>query len=279
MQTSLPLWKRALREPLVQFAVPAALLFLLDASTTRAEGPSIRVTPAAVAALEGERETVLGRPLDEVERDALVEQFVTEEILLNEARLRGLDRRDGKLREHLVNKMRFLLEEDAPEPTAEELAQQYRDHPERYSLSPSLTLEHAFFEGTGPLEGEAVLHQLESGAAPESLGDPFYLGARIGYVTAPELAAVLGADFARSVDGLEAGVWVGPVRSARGRHFVRVVERHPQRLLPFESVEVQVREQWRGDWSEGRLAARIDELRPVYRVDYELSVPVASAAR
>lgn len=263
-----PLWRRVMREPLVQFAVPAALLFLLDASVVEAKENRIHVTREIVSILEREREAVMGRSLAPEERAELIEEFVEDEVLLREALARGLERGDGKVREHLINKMRFLLEEDAPEPDEQELASFYAEHHELYTLRPTLSLEHVFFEES-PADGEALLARLNGGESAQGLGDSFYLGSKIAHVTPEELAVVLGADFTRKVNEIDGEEWHGPIASSRGTHFLRLIDRQGPRLLTREDVEYRLANDWTKAWLERARHQRSEKLLEGYQVVVE----------
>lgn len=263
-----PFWRRALREPLVQFGIPALALFGLQAagSDVEAGAPLLRVEPEAIEVLVDERELVLGRPLSAEERSELVESFVDEEVLLREALARGLERADGKVREHLVNKMRFLLEEESPAPTPEQLVAFYEEHPELYTTSPTVSFEHVY-GATTETDAGAWREALEGGAAPDELGQAFFLGPRLTRITRQELAAILGADFASAVWQLPEGGWHGPLASARGTHLVHLLERHPSRLVARDEVAYRLAGDWERAWREEAWRRQAAALRADYRIE------------
>lgn len=64
-------------------------------------------------------------------------------MLLREAYSRRLDR-DAVVRPHLVQKMRFILGEDAAERTEAELRAYLAANRERYRTPPTVTLDRVF---------------------------------------------------------------------------------------------------------------------------------------
>jgi len=263
-------WKFLRREPIVHFAAAGALLFLLQGLVARTESKTIRITSETERALVAEREALLKRPLTEEERAALIRSFIEEEILLREAYAIGLDRADPAFRNRLVDKMRFILDEEPVQPTKAELEAYLRAHPERYRTPEAVTFDHVFFEnGSLPREDVRLAAQLEAGADFRRLGERFWLGPTLERYAEPELARWLGADFARCVFALSPGKWSGPIRSERGLHFVRVRAKHPPEIPAFEALAPTLREDWLA-WKRNEIQARkIEALGRRYRIEVE----------
>ena len=114
---------KILREPLVQFLLIGAALFGIFAAVgrTTAEIPNKIVVPAGmIENLKVSFERGSGRPPTAKELDAVIDDYVREEILCREAIARGLDRDDPIVRRELRKKMEFLTEDDAGATTATE---------------------------------------------------------------------------------------------------------------------------------------------------------------
>jgi hypothetical protein len=133
-------WNALRREPLAHFLALAALLFVGYRLLTPSEQETIVIDQASIAELGRQQEELLARPLTDDERRAVLESAIDDEVLLREAYSRGLDR-DEVVRRHLVQKMRFILGEDAPEPTEAELKAYLAANRERYRTPPTVTLE------------------------------------------------------------------------------------------------------------------------------------------
>ena len=80
-----------------------------------------------------------------------------------------------------------------------------------------------------------------------------------------ELAHLLGEGFATAVFAAPIGRWHGPVPSRQGVHLVRVIERAPERLPPFDEVEKQVRADWLTQETRGLRTAALT-LLPRYEI-------------
>jgi peptidyl-prolyl cis-trans isomerase C len=259
-------WK-IFREPLVAFVLVGGLIFLVNGIFAKPEDDRIQVTQETVAGLIETRGELIGRPLTETERQELIENFITNEILLREAVARGLHLQDSRVRDRLVKKMYFLIDEEPPEPTDADLHTLYEQRKEHYLLPPSVSFEHLFFN-EGRQAAAAILPSLRSGVKPpDNAGDIFWLGRKMAYYTADQLISVLGVQFVNEIRELPLGKWSGPIRSARGWHLVRLEARHPAEPLPAAELDRRIRADWVEQWKLDRRAVLVAQLRERYQVD------------
>ena len=107
------------------------------------EQEALVIDRASLEQLMNEQATLLGRPLTDEERQSLIERAVDDAVLLREAYKRGLDQ-DAVVERHLVQKMRFVLGEEVPEPSEAELKAYLAANRERYRGPPTVTLDHVF---------------------------------------------------------------------------------------------------------------------------------------
>jgi PPIC-type PPIASE domain len=257
------LWNALRREPLVHFLALAALLFGAYHLLTPSE--PIVIERASIDELARGQEALLARPLSDDERRALVESAIDDEVLLREAYRRGLDR-DAVVRQHLVQKMRFILGEDAGVPTDAELRAYLAANRERYRDPPSVTLDQVFYADPATVPDD-LMAQLANGTDIGDLGDPLdMLGNRLPRYSLRDLIGLMGPDVARRVFELPAGAWHGPMRSERGVHFVRVHQHHAPTLPSFEELREYLRQDWVLDQQQLAVANKIAELRRNYRI-------------
>src|SRR5258707_792231 len=76
-------------------------------------------------------------------------------------------------------------------------------------------------------EAAGLRDELDAGADPATLGDPFLRGRELRLHSQPELAGIFGPQFAAAVMQLPENVWSPPIRSTFGAHVVRVAEKKP----------------------------------------------------
>jgi hypothetical protein len=259
------LWNALRREPLVHFLALAALLFLAYHLLAPSAPESIVIERASIDELARRQEQLLGRPLSDDERRALVEAAIDDELLLREAYRRGLER-DAVVRQHLVQKMRFILGEDAAAPTEAALRAYFAANRERYRSPPTVTLDQVFYADPAKVPDD-LMAQLNNGPNIADLGDPLdMLGNRLPQYSLRDLIDLMGPDAARRVFELPAGAWHGPLHSERGVHFVRVDQHHPPATPSFDEVEDYLRQDWILDRQRRAVADKLAELRRNYRI-------------
>jgi hypothetical protein len=213
------------------------------------------VVPAdALAGLRDEFRRRTGRMASATDEQALLDAYVNDEILVREAVALGLDRGDVVVRRRLIQKMQLLLEstETPPAPTDAELQAYLDAHASRYASPPRVSFTHVFVstQRAGDRAGgeiEALRTQLEGGADPATLGDPFLRGRDFRLHAQGELASIFGAAFAADVMALPEGVWSAPLRSSFGLHLVRISERRAGTPPELAAVREQVEREWRAE--------------------------------
>lgn len=234
----------------------------------------------AVAGMREDFRRRTNRMPSATDEQAMLDAYVNDEILVREALAMGLDRGDIIVRRRLIQKMEFLIEnsEPVPPPTDAELERFLAAHPDRYASPARVTFTHVFVSAQHPggdVAGTAasLKAQLEAGADPASLGDPFLRGREFRLHAQGELANVFGAAFAAAVMGLPENVWSGPVHSTFGEHVVRVTEKRPG----VEPVLAAVRERVERDWRDERRETLNRQARARLRTRYVVRVDGAKS--
>ena len=239
-----PSWPaRFIREPLVQFVLLGAALFYVNYLITPDDRESIIVTQVTIDDLVNSHAKLQQADVSEVQRQELINGYIADEILVREAYKQGLDR-DSQIRDLVLQKMRYVLEEEVTDPTPDQLRRCYESNRMRFHVSRTITLEQVYFPKSQAPE-EDLLEKLQSGADHREYGEPIVSLERIKRPRLQrELSLHIGPDFARRVFELPPGEWVGPVKSMRGQHFVRVTEINPPREPSFQEVEPIIRREW-----------------------------------
>ena len=280
---------RPLREPLVQFFVIGAALFLLNhwlGSGGNPAGRRIEVSSAQAARLIQAFSEQRGRPPTASEAKTVIDEYVREEILVREALEMGLDRGDVVVRRRLAQKMAALAGdlEGSGDPTEEELRTFFDFHADRYRGPVRVRFTQLYFNGerrgaSAETEARATLERLQAAQRlPQSVperGDAFTPQLGDGLHSQAELAELFGQGFAEAVLRLPTGVWEGPIRSKFGYHLVRVDERSVQPVPELAAVRDRVIADWRGGRRAETDAAGLARLRTRYEV--VITTPRASS--
>jgi len=271
----MPKW---LREPLLHFLLLGAALFVLYGwvgGPAPGERSNIAITPGRIEQMTVTFQRTHQRLPDPGELDELIEDAVREEIYYREALALGLDRDDTIVRRRLRQKLEFVTEEVAPEPSVTVLEAFLQKHPELFRAERSYSLSQLYLdpERHGPRLAEDAklwLTELERrggpSADPTGLGDPSLLPPGMDRVGAGELSRLFGMQFEQAAQALPVGQWTGPVTSGVGAHLVLLREREEERAPALSDVRDEVRRQWALGWRAEANTRYYAELRQRYVV-------------
>jgi hypothetical protein len=270
--------RRLLREPLLHFLVVGALIYALYGLV--ADDPAVApdrvvVDERSVGNLVATFQRTWMRPPTAEELDALIRDFVDEEILVRESLALGLDRDDPVIRRRLRQKMEYLHADLAePEkPTDAELAAFLLANRERFEEPAKLSFRHVFVSpdvGSPAAWDRAneLLRKLQTGVSDASVaGDSTLLPESMRKASERDVGSVFGAAFAGDVFGLAGDEWSGPVASSYGLHLVRVDERVAARPLELEEVRREVERDYAADRRAEANQRFLQELRERYEVE------------
>lgn len=263
-----------LREPLFHFLLLGAALFawfaVVSPSAPEPDQPNtIVVDDQDVERLALRFEATRQRPPSEQELGLLVDTLVRQEVLVREAERLGLDIGDEIIRNRLAQKMTFLMESGARSQVPEDdvLRTFMQDNPDRFEQPGWLALEQVFL---GQTPDETAVTQaksdLASGADPLTLGQPSQLPPYLPPSRAQQLDGTFGRGFYATVDALPSDTWSGPVQSAFGQHLVRITDRAPAQLPPFEDIRDAVIREWSRDKAQELSDARFDLMKSGYEI-------------
>jgi hypothetical protein len=260
---------KLLKEPLVHFLVLATLLFVLNYIFSSTQKEKIVVDQQTVDFLVKQREDLELSKLSPEERRQTIDSFIEDEILYKEAYKRGLNKGDSRMRRNMILKMRGLLVGDIKEPTDTELREYFKANRVKFSLPPTLSLEHVYFPDPS-IAPEGVLRELRAGRDPSSFGEPrLGLGRSLSRLSQRQLVETFDPQAARSILAIEDDQWHGPFESIRGVHFVRVVGQEPARAARYQDVKSYLGADWMMTLSRKRIDQELQRLRDDYEVVVE----------
>ena len=268
---------RLLREPLLHFLALGALIFIVNAVLHPAE----RDDPHRIAIGKADIERVRalytqqwGSPPADADLPKLVEDYVRSEILAREGTGLGLATDDPVVRNRLVQKMEFLLQDTSAvaQPSEAEMAAWLAAHADRYALPDRLVFRQIYFSPSlrgdrAEGDAQAMLASLGPGK-PDPAGDPFMLAADPEPRSVTDIAKDFGSGFAAALFAMPNGSWQGPLRSALGIHLVRLDQRIPAYLPPVGEVRDRVHD----DMMAERFQAASDAAYARIRAKYKITV-------
>ncbi|AIL61733.1 peptidyl-prolyl cis-trans isomerase [Pseudomonas alkylphenolica] len=274
-ESRLSLIKRCLRQPLLHFLVAGFALFVLygglHRSTVNQDPQRVEITPEVVQRIAISWLARWQRPASEQQLQALIDDYVKEEILYREALKLGLDKDDTIIRRRLAQKMDFLAEDVASlrEPAPGVLEAWYNQHQDQYSPPPLATFRHLFFAmdkrgSDAQVQAQAALSGLTDKNSGE--GDAFMFKSAYTEQSQDQVARVFGSKFALSLFQQTPGSWVGPVESGFGWHLVWIDTLAKLPAPAFETVAQQVKSDWLSEQRSESKRTNFDALKARYEV-------------
>jgi hypothetical protein len=274
--------RRLLREPLLQFLLIGAGLFLLYNALNRGQSDAPReivISEARVEALAENFATVWMRPPTAVELKGLIDDYVAEEVYYREAVAMGLDQDDTVIRRRLRQKMEFISEgvADATEPSDAELQAYLDQHADKFALPAELTFQQVYLssdrrrKNVRP-DAEKLLAELRAGrgpADPLEAGDPTLLPPTMTAASPRAIANAFGEEFAAQIDEAPVGQWSGPIESGFGLHVVKVEERTAGKAPTLAEIRPVVLREWQSEARRRQNQALLDTLKSKYEIRVE----------
>lgn len=274
-----------LREPLVHFLALGAIVFVLFGANAGSDTPvdgQIIVNAGRVEQLVAGFTRTWQRPPSQQERDALVEDFIREEVFYREALAMGLDKDDTIVRRRMRQKLEFLIDDAsiARRPTDEELQRWLDAHPDGFRVGPSIAFSQLYFNPGRPGDkafkaASRALGQLRAAKRDSAVldaGDATSLPPEFPMSAIEEVASVFGDRFARQIARLPLNQWSGPVESGYGWHLVYVSKRSEGGSRPLGEMREAVQRAWAASEHARIVEATYQKLRAKYAVQ---AAPVA----
>lgn len=282
------------REPLLHFLLAGAALFAvyeIAAPGAAAEDSRvIRVQREDLLTFMQFRAQAFQPELFEARLDALppaqlqslVEDYVREEALFREASAMGMSEGDYIIRQRLVQKLDFLLQDLASakaEPAPGELERFFQERRADYQVDSVYTFTHIFFDKDkhGEEGAQARARELLAESAALGFSDAPAHGDHYPFLTdyvertRDYVINNFGAGFVEALDALAPGEnWQGPLASPYGYHLVLMRERREPFIPPLKDIEARVLEDFRYERRVRRREEAVAEIVSGYEVQLEL---------
>ncbi|NEO43773.1 MAG: peptidyl-prolyl cis-trans isomerase [Moorea sp. SIO4A3] len=275
---------RILREPLLHFLVLGALLFGLyfwvgGPSITSDSPKQIDVSAGTIESLKTTWQMQWGREPLPQELESLVDNYIRDEVLYQEALGLGLDKNDLIVRRRVIQKMQFLTEDVSAlrEPSDEELQAYLGEHTQRYTIPGKYSFAQIYFSremrrDRTDAEAQDFLNQLQANPNLErfqQLGDRSMLPITYTLASAQTLTNTFGGTFAQEMAGVTEKGWQGPLHSAYGSHLVYVSDIQPGHLATLAEVRRDARRDWMRDQRQQLDEQFYQQLRDRYTVSID----------
>ena len=289
-----------IKQPLLHFLIAGVLIFTAYSMTEQPE-QAMQVQDKVITVdrnallnfmqyrAQAFRPDLFNEQLDGMSQedlDRLVADYVREEALHREALALGMDQGDYIIRQRLVQKVEFLLENmvnQALEPDTGQIEAWFADRQEDYQVDSVYTFTHIFFDGDerGWEEAEqAARSLLESPRMVDvAFNDATQYGDRYPFLqnyverTRDFVVNNFTPEFTAALDELDPGsqTWAGPFESRYGWHLVLLRERTQPYVPALEAIRDRVVDDWRYETVLEQRRQAEEQVISEYTVNVELA--------
>jgi peptidyl-prolyl cis-trans isomerase C len=250
--------RRFFGEPIIQFLILGGLLFLLVTYVQQKKSRTsreINVDSERVGLMLLNYKTQTGILPTKAQLEAMIDNYIREEISYREAMKMGLDKDDEIIRRRLSQKFDFLQTDltEIPSPSDADLQKFYKDHPALFSTDVSVSFSHVYFNADNGADSSAkvkalnVLQQLKQSSlqrAPEK-GDRFSLQYDYTQQSHLDVEQNFGnRELTTELFKAPLKQWVGPFQSGYGWHLVYISNRTSITEMPFAQAKEDVKSKW-----------------------------------
>jgi len=245
-------------EPFIQFLILGGLLFLFVSYIQQQkdrQSREIMISNEQVGLMMMNYKTQTGALPTKRQLDAMIDNYIKEEISYREAKKMGLDKDDEIIKRRLSQKFDFLQTDltEIPTPSDEELQQFYNKNPSLFRTDATVSFSHIYFSTDNSADSIAkqralvVLQQLKQSniqRAPEK-GDRFALQYDYTDQTITDLQQNFGdKQILQELFKEPLHTWVGPYQSGYGWHLIYITKIDSATVIPFASVKEEVKTQY-----------------------------------
>lgn len=261
------------RQPLVHFLLAGAAIFVFNTLREGSETTAtdrITVSAAQVERLATVWQQTWGRAPDDAELQALVRDYIKDEIYYREALKLGLDVNDAVIRQRLRQKMEFLTAGELTVNDIDEtiLQQFYEANAARYQRGPVFSFTQLYFSGTDNTRVQKALGTLLAGGSIDALGDPINLPTVMSQADESQITRTFGSEFYTRLNAIKPGVWSDAVISGFGRHLVKITHKKAPAVPALADIRASVI----NDWLAAQNVALKNDAYEKLRLGYDIKI-------
>ena len=200
-------------------------------------------------------------PMTAADRQRALDNLISEELLVQQARAIGLLESDRGVRKALVDAMLQFIKAGTESTVPDEAALRalYRDRPELGQIPAQYRLSHARLE-TDPAPMVAALRNGQSFA--EVFAGPLSASTLpAGWLSRRSLSAYLPPSLLSLLEQAGPGEILGPVTIDSRAHFLWVQDRQPASRPDFDTLRPQLESLWQREAAERAVADYLQRLR------------------
>ncbi|WP_440875176.1 peptidyl-prolyl cis-trans isomerase [Thalassotalea sp. PLHSN55] len=270
--------KKLLAEPLVHFLLISALFFVVyeQLNPPVAEQNIVEVSEGRIIKLHKKFKKVWRRDPTQQEFDAIIKNYVLEEIYNRQAMALGLHQGDSLIRRRLHQKMEFMLEDMTAlvTPKAGELEAFYQDHQDNYLDEASYSFNQIYIDtNTQKVDLKSKIAQANEQVAlgKKPHGDNSLLPYSLTNVKSSDVKRQFGDKFYQQLSQIKDNQWAGPIESGFGLHYIELTEHIPAQTKAYDLVQKKVLSDWQDARNKRMKEKYQNELLEQYQI--KLNMP------
>ena len=262
--------KNFLREPLLHFIILGMLIFgvyqFVPSTNTSA---TFVVSEQRIQILSELFKATWHRAPTNKELNALIDDYILEELYYREALLLGLDQDDPVIRRRLQQKMEFISNDLSSiiDATDAELELFLTKNIEEYRGGSTYSFRQIFIDPTKHDNSRSLaLQWLASIEVSKPNGDTTMLPEALNLKTQREISSIFGDEFSVSIAHAKPEIWLGPITSSFGLHLIYINNVQHAKNPSLDQVRDRVNRDWVYQ-QQGKIQLAMDaRLRQKYSV-------------
>jgi len=269
---------KVLHEPLLHFLLLGGILYgyyEFNAQENSTTQQVLKLSPNDLETIKVNFKNTYGVLPNDEQFKALKEEAYYEKILLNEADALGLAKQDKEIREILLKKMQFIMNNSSQivEPTEKELYEYYQKNIIDYSIVQELSFSHIYFSNPDDENIQEIYKLINlADVDPKKaayFSQSFKPSNFINNVNFEKIKEEYGKYFATKLFNLKQGLWHKPIHSKYGQHLIYVKTKKVSAAYPFDDIQERVYLDYKNENLQTRAQKAYKEFRSQYQLESE----------
>lgn len=266
---------RIIREPVFLFFTLGFLLFFVYTQTSnyyRNKNKTILINPEQIGLLQETFKKTWNRDPSDEEMEALIDNYIMDEIFFKEARAMGLDKSDPAIKRRLRQLIEMMVDEmTVVYPSEDQLNRYLQENQDKFRLDPTISLRQVYFQYDNKNDAIDIMQKLNNGVKvnENKMGTVSMLQEVFKDETYRNIERVFGREFADAVFKLETKSWQGPVESAYGWHIVYISKITQGYVPELKEIWDQVEREWTLERKNELKEIQYSNLKEKYNIRFE----------
>lgn len=269
---------KILKEPLLHFLILGALLFIVYIKLNPGQENDIHtiiLTDNDVEYVAGHFKQRFNRKPSKKELKEILLDYATTEAYYREAVSLGLDKNDNNIKRLLRKKMEIMSKNvlSLLDITDKKLQEYLKQHPEKFVQRKVYVFDQVQINPAKHSNLKSyiqdVKNSLNSGLHVKS--DSPILQAHFSGISKRVLDGDFGENFSKELNKIEAGKWVGPIRSNFGLHFVKLDKKVTGEVPSVNNIRERLTRAYIKEKQNEILQKQRKELLDKYKVVFDIN--------